>query len=322
MQEKVSIFKSLPVSLFGSVMGLSGLSVAYGHLSAMHPAFAPLQMAVDGFTLLVFVLLGGIYLGKWIFYPAQAKGEFTNPLTKSFFGTITISLLLLPQVIHKYAPTMAFYLWVLGVTGTFLFALYMVYFWVETKHAPQQLTPAWIIPVVGTLDVPLASHLFTGSYIPFVNFSALAIGLFFAVPLLTLIFSRVIFIEKLPHKLMPTLMILIAPFSVGHLAYMATFGHLDAMAFGLFILGIFLFLSLLPQLFRITQVCPFKVSWWAISFPLAGVINSLYSVGHTFGYLWIAELSNILSLGFSLIVLYLIYRTAKGMIKQDFTPFS
>jgi hypothetical protein len=53
--------------------------------------------------------------------------------------------------------------------------------------------PAWIIPVVGLLDVPTRA---AGARLPNLHgliVFALAIGLFFAVPLFTLIFSRLVF---------------------------------------------------------------------------------------------------------------------------------
>lgn len=314
-------FINLPVSLFGSVMGLSGISVAYSQFSLYYPSFAPVVKFFDIFTLFVFTMLSLAYLGKLIFSYVHTKNEFQNPLTKSFFGTITISLLLIPIIINKYHHMTAYIIWLIGVIGTLCFAIYMVHFWIETKHEKTHLTPAWIIPVVGTLDIPLAAHLFPEySYIPYINIMALAIGLFFAIPLLTLIFSRVIFIEKLPYKLMPTLMILIAPFSIGHLSYVMTTGHFDLFAVGLFFLGIFLFLSLLPQLFRITKVCPFKVSWWAISFPIAGMINSMYSFALHLNSMLFFNIASAVLLSFTLVIFYLIYRTAKGIITLDFYP--
>ena len=311
----------LPVSLFGSVMGLSGISVAYTQFSIYYPSFTPLVKIFDIFTIFVFIMLIIAYLSKIIFSYEHAKNEFQNPLTKSFFGTISISFLLIPLIINKYHHMTAYIIWLMGVIGTLCFAIYSVYFWIETKHDKKSLTPAWISPVVGTLDIPLAAHLFPEyNYIPYINIMALAIGLFFAIPLLTLIFSRVIFVEKLPYKLMPTLMILIAPFSIGHLAYVMTTGHFDVFALGLFFLGIFLFLSLLPQLFKITKVCPFKVSWWAISFPIAGMINSMFSVALHLDSILFFNVTSAVLLSFTLVIFYLIYRTARGIMALDFYP--
>jgi tellurite resistance protein len=43
--------------------------------------------------------------------------------------------------------------------------------------------------------------------------------LFFAVPLFTLIFSRLLFEPPLPAALKPSLLILVAPFAVGYSTY-------------------------------------------------------------------------------------------------------
>lgn len=320
--KNIQIIRTIPVSLFGAIMGLSGIAVAYRHFADHHAWGYILSHGAEALAILAFVGMLVLYGGKCIFHFDKVREEFTNPLTKSFFGTITISLLLVPIVIAPYAYNLAYWMWQVGVIGTFLFAIYMVNFWIETKHINTQLTPAWIIPVVGTLDIPLASSLFPSIYTPIINVTALSIGLFFAIPLLTLIFARVIFIEKLPYKLMPTLMILIAPFSVGHLAYMATYHQMDSFAYGLFALGIFLFLALLPQLAKLRKVCPFKVSWWAISFPVAGVVNSLYSIRKYIPEESIVFTTDCLLLLFSGIVIYLLYRTISGLMKQDFEPFS
>jgi tellurite resistance protein len=78
-------------------------------------------------------------------------------------------------------------------------------------------TPAWIIPVVGLLDLPLAMPalgLPAGSGL---GVFTLAVGLF--VPLLTLIFARLLFEAPMPDGLRPSLMILVGPFAVGYSTY-------------------------------------------------------------------------------------------------------
>jgi len=97
----------------------------------------------------------------------------------------------------------------------------------------------------------------------------LAVGLFFAVPLFTLIFSRLLFEEPMPDALRPTLMILIAPFAVGFSAYTTTTGATDLFAEALYVLTLFMLAVLLSRLWQLPVCCPFRVSWWAVSFPLA-----------------------------------------------------
>ena len=81
----------------------------------------------------------------------------------------------------------------------------------------------------------------------------LAVGLFFA----------------LPPALQASLLILMAPFAVGYSAYTTTFGHVDAFAQGLVMIMLFLLPVLLARLVHLPACSPFRVAWWAASFPLA-----------------------------------------------------
>ena len=99
--------------------------------------------------------------------------------------------------------------------------------------------------------------------------ACLAIGLFFAVPLFTMVFSRLLFEAPLPDALQPSLLILVAPFAVGFSAYVATTGTVDLFAEALYALMLFMLTVLLGRLRLLGRCCPFRVSWWAVSFPLA-----------------------------------------------------
>ena len=98
---------------------------------------------------------------------------------------------------------------------------------------------------------------------------ALAVALFFAVPLFTLIFSRLLFEPPLPDALKPSLLILVAPFAVGYSTYTVMAGQTDLFAEALYMLTLFVLAVLLGQLRNLPLCCPFRVSWWAVSFPLA-----------------------------------------------------
>jgi tellurite resistance protein len=150
-----------------------------------------------------------------------------------------------------------------------LFAWWIVTRWLSDRQQAAHATPAWIVPVVGLLDVPLALPVLGLPPMPAVMVFALAVGLFFALPLFTLILSRLLFEAPLPAALQPSLLILVAPFAVGFSAYVATTGTVDLFAEALFAVALFLLAVLLPKLARFGRSCPFRVSWWGVSFPLA-----------------------------------------------------
>jgi len=99
--------------------------------------------------------------------------------------------------------------------------------------------------------------------------AALAIGSFFALLLVTLVFSRLLLDPPLPAALRPSLLILVSPFAVGYSAYTVTAQRTDLLAESLFMLTLFLLTTLLGQLRDLPVCCPIRVSWWSVGFPLA-----------------------------------------------------
>ena len=180
-----------------------------------------------------------------------------------------ISLLLLPIVVEPYLRVLAQVLWIAGAVSMILFAWFVVSRWMSDRQQVAHATPAWIIPVVGLLDVPLALPSLGLPPMHGLMVFALAVGLFFAVPLFTLVFSRLVFEPPLPDALKPSLLILVAPFAVGYSAYAVTIGQPDLFAEALYMLMLFVLAVLLGQLRNLAACCPFRVSWWAVSFPLA-----------------------------------------------------
>ena len=85
----------------------------------------------------------------------------------------------------------------------------------------------------------------------------------------TLVFARLLFQEGLPPALQPTLLILIAPFSVGTTTYLIVTGRVDLFAQALYMITLFLLLVLVGRLRHLLRCCPFRTGWWAVSFPLA-----------------------------------------------------
>ena len=102
----------LPVGLFGSVMGLTGLSVAWRLAQAQYgtPGWVPQVIAATAALAFVSLLAGyGIKLAT---APEAVRAEFRHPIAGNLFGTVPISLLLLPIVVAPYLRLLARALWV------------------------------------------------------------------------------------------------------------------------------------------------------------------------------------------------------------------
>jgi tellurite resistance protein len=262
-------FVYLPVGLFGSVMGLTGLSVAWRLAHARYGAPDWLANGIGCLAVGAFIPLTIAYAIKTVTAPAAVLTEFRHPIAGNLFGTILISLLLMPIVLAPLSLRLAQMVWVVGAIGMFAFAFMIVTRWMSDRQQAAHATPAWIVPVVGLLDVPLALPSLGLPPMQGVMVASLAIGLFFAVPLFTLIFSRLLFEPPLPDALQPTLLILVAPFAVGMSTYVVTVGAVDLFAQSLFMLTLFALAVLLNRMRYVLACCPFRVAWWAVSFPLA-----------------------------------------------------
>ncbi len=92
-------FDYLPVGLFGSVMGLTGLSIAWrlAHTRYGAPAWAADAVGVVAVAAFVLVALG--YAVKLATAPDAVRAEFHHPIAGNLFGRFLISLLLLLPII-------------------------------------------------------------------------------------------------------------------------------------------------------------------------------------------------------------------------------
>jgi tellurite resistance protein len=259
----------LPIGLFGSVMGLTGMSVAWKLAHGLFGLPIWVSQATAAISCAAFVVLLIAYLVKCCFAFDKVLAEFRHPIAGNLFATFLISALLLPILIAPVDLMVARILWGVGAGAMLLFAWTMVSRWMSDRQQIAHATPAWIAPVVGMIDVPLALPSLSLPPMPEIMILSMAVGLFFAVPLFTLIFSRLVFETPMPDALQPSLLILVAPFSVGFSCYVVTVGRIDLFAECLYFLMLFLLSVLLGRLRTLSVCCPFRVSWWAVSFPLA-----------------------------------------------------
>jgi len=315
-------FDYLPVSLFGSVMGLTGLSVAWQLAHALYGVPTWLATGIGIVAITAFILLTLGYAVKFATAPDAVHTEFNHPIAGNLFGTILISLLLLPIILGPFNLLLAQVVWVIGAVGMVVFAWMIVSRWMSDRQQVAHATPTWIIPVVGLLDMPLALPSLGLPPMHGIMVLGLAVGLFFAIPLFTLIFSRLVFEPPMPDSLKPTLLILLAPFAVGFSSYVATTGQVDLFAESLYVLTLFVLAVLLGQLRNLPSCCPFKVAWWAVSFPLAAsAIAALRFAAAEPGLVTDAIALALLALA-SLTIAGLLLRTLFGLVRGELRSLS
>jgi tellurite resistance protein len=309
-----SRLENFPISFFAMVMGLAGLAISWE--KAQSSLFLPLQLhqALTYFTGLVFVLLLGFYLLKLVRFSTAVRRELQHPIMLNFFPTISISLILLAVATLNLAPGLSRLLWIGGTALHLALTFYVLNVWIHHgKFEIHHMNPAWFIPVVGNVLVPIAGVKLGYGEISWFSFS---IGMLFWLVLLTIIFNRVLFHNPLPEKLMPTFFILIAPPAVGFIAYYNLTGQLDPFARVLYYSGLFLTLLMLTQIARFARL-RFFLSWWAYSFPLAAITLSTLLMFEITGNRFFHGLGLVFLALLTLVVTFLLYRTLQAIAAKQ-----
>jgi tellurite resistance protein len=129
------------------------------------------------------------------------------------------------------------------------------------------MNPAWFIPVVGNILIPVAGV----EYLPQAfSFFYFAVGFFFWIILFAIFLNRAIFHHQLPQKFIPTLFILIAPPAIGFISYIRITQSWDSFAVFMLFMAYF-FVALLLFLYKSFRSLQFFISWWAFTFPLMAI---------------------------------------------------
>ena len=262
----------LPVSLFGAVMTIAGLALAWRLASKTYGAHIAVSNTIGVIALLLFAVLSLSYLGKLVRYPDVVKHEFSHPVIGSFFGTVGISILLLSSVIGAYSAVAQLAVWTIGTVITLALSVLMISRLLDGNAAPTSVVPAWLIAGVGSLDIVVTGAALTAQWTHEVNMFAAAVGAISAIVFFLLIFSRLVHQEPLAQPMRPSKMILVAPFAVGFIAYVNLVQKVDMFAALLFYFALFLFVIIGYRL--VVRPAPFSPAWWAIGFPMAALSNA------------------------------------------------
>jgi tellurite resistance protein len=304
-----------PVTFFATVMGLAGLSLAW--LRA-EPVLVPSW--VVGEMLFWVALAAGAavlatYAAKVVRYPGAVLAEARHPVRLAFLPTSGIALVLLAAAGQDIAPALAEVLWWSGAAAQLVLTLFVLSSWVSRPtFVSGQVTPAWFIPVVGLVAVPLAGVRFAPLGISWFFFAA---GALFWLALLPLVLGRLFVHEQpVPAKLLPTLAVLVAPPAVIMLAYV----RLVPDAFStpapqaMYDVAVFFALLLGTQVRTLARL-PFFLSWWAYSFPLAALSVATTVMADEYGGA-LEVVAWVLLAGVTLLVVLLTARTAVEIVRR------
>ncbi len=303
-----------PIMMFAVVMGFSGLSLVFTRLAEF--LYFPSVVAVIFTyisTALFFVILF-FYGRKLLKYKEEVIKELSHPIRVNFFAALSISMLLLSLLYQKSVPDLSHGFFIFGAVVHIFFTFYTIKYWINNNLEMHHSNPAWFIPIVGNIIVPIAGKGFVDDSILYFYFS---IGIFFWIVLFAIILNRIIFHKQFAAKFMPTLFILIAPPAIGFISYIKlTNGSLDFFAHILYSLALF-FTILVFVMYKNYINIKFFISWWAFTFPMAAVTLATILMFHLTSFMFYSVLSYFLAFVTTFIVFLVAKETIKHMFKKE-----
>ena len=304
--------KNFPIMMFAIIMGLSGLTITYEKAHELFgvPSFIGTGLLI--FDTIAFLLIAVFYISKLTKYSNEVKKEFNHPVRINFFATVAISFLLISIAFSPLSKDISYYCFIIGTIMQTYFTLKTITFWIDRNLELQHSNPAWFIPIVGNVLVPVAGVGFADNSLLMYYFS---IGMFFWIVLTAILINRIIFHHQLAGKFIPTLFIFIAPPAISFIAYVKmNGGEFDMFASSLYNLALF-FTFLLLFMYKKFLNLKFFISWWAFTFPLTAVTIASMLAYKTTNILMYKYFSYIFIIVSTLVILFVAIRTVQNMFK-------
>jgi len=305
--------KFYPIMMYAIVMGMSGLTIAYQKsvefLGFPHSIGNTLMYVALG----LFAIVSLVYLIKMVKYPKAVANEWKHPVRINFFSAVSISMLMLAIITTKPYHTLHIWLWYAGTLMHFFMTLYTITFWINHNQEINHSNPAWFIPIVGNVLVPVAGADIANQTVLMYFFS---VGTFFWIIMLAIILNRIIFHNQMAQKFMPTMFILIAPPAVAFIAYFKMTHQIDFFANFLYGLAVF-FTFMVAFMAKKFIGLKYFISWWAFIFPLAAMSIAAMIVYHKTHDVFSQYFSYIMIGVTTLMTVIVLYQTIIHMIKKE-----
>ncbi len=305
--------QNFPIMMFAVVMGLSGLSLVFLKASKIFDFSEFIAYVLVAIDVAVFIFIVIFYIAKIIKYPKDVKWEFSHPIRANFFAAFSISLLLLSTIFHELNFPIAPCFWYVGVSFQAFMTFYCMSFWINKNIDIQHSNPAWLIPVVGNVIVPLGG---TGVVSTEVLYYFFVVGIFFWIVLLPILINRIIFHHQLAQKFLPTLFILIAPPAVGMVSYIKMGHSFDIFAQALYDIALFFSLLLIFMAKNFFNL-KFFISWWAFTFPVAAMSIASMVAYQKSGLMFYKAFALFSIVATTVIVVIVAYKTILHVSKKE-----
>jgi len=296
----------------------------------------------------MFLLTLAPWTAKFLLYPVEIAKDLRHPVAAHFFPTMPISLILLAMNFMKYpdlllspegSRTLAFYLWLLGAVGIYLFGyVIMIRVFTHKEITPAHANFGWFIPPVSQMIVPVAgldlAELFPGSMeLTFgLSMVSFGIGLFLFLYVGAAVYHRYIYHELPMSRLAPTFFIGMVPTAITAVILfkmIRLFEHREVlgMTAGLFspLAKIAILICWGFSAWWFVMACivilhylrrmelPYALSWWAFTFPSGALCIASAAAWKVSGFTSVFTFFVLATIFLLVVWLIVFLRTARGI---------
>jgi len=300
--------KYFTISFFAPILWLSWLTIVLQKIEAFYWFSQIASTIALWIAILVTVIVFIIYMLKLFVFPSEVKKEFFHPVKINFFPAFPKWLLILSIAFLGISLTVSKALWIVWVIMNLIFTLLIFREYINKDFHIKHINPAWFIPVVTNIVIPITWLVVFPEY-AYISRFFFTVWLVFWMLLFFIIMYRIFFHDPLPQKLLPTLIILIAPPAIGFISYVKlTWNVLSPFAMILFYLSVFLFLLLLVDIKKFFKI-KFYLSRWAYSFPLAAFMLANVLMFHMTKQVFFKYSSTAIAILLICIIVLLLFKT-------------
>ncbi len=301
---KCQVIKNFTPSWFASVMGTGILAMTSLFYSQYVPILKNLAYILFYFNVILFFVLLIPWVLRWIFFKKEALNDLKHPVLSNFYATIAIAMLVLAAdfiVIGKNIK-MGEIFWFVGTLGTIFFSILTLYTMFRGEHVKlDHINPAWFIPPVGLIVIPIAGSLIiphvsgmVQEFVIFLNYFGWGSGFFIYLALLAITMYRFILHRPLPNTLAPTIWINLGPIGVGTIALINLIKNSSFVVvkepffvFGFLFWGFGIWWVIMAIVMTVHYIkrlkLPYAMSWWAFTFPLGAYVAASHTISSLFG---------------------------------------
>lgn len=271
----VWFLEKIRFDLYSSVMGITGLGLAWRFAAQYFQISGLIGTSLIWLGFSIYILLNILNILRAVIKPALIIQEWRHPDQFNFIPTVTIAGSLLACGVLPYSKILASIIWLPTVLFQIILIITALRRWLIEPVQITQITPVWLIPMVGN-----ASPCFAGVAL---GYGSLSFALLMSALVCWILFTPLIIGRLILHKpernipLAPSVAIIVSAPAVIAIGF-SNYPEISGIFIYILAYAALMFAIVLISLGKYFIIREFSRSLWAFTFPASALASSLFRV--------------------------------------------